>query len=235
MTKRLVAILALAGTLSLGLSAQKKDKPWTEWSKKDAEKVLNDSAWGQTQTETDTSQMTYSPTAAGRASDTGERNQATYVKYRIRFFSSRPIRQALMRSIMLDMKDSLDAQAAERMKNFAEAQSSESIILTVSYESKDGRASGAAGQAFHSATAATLKNTTYLERKDGKRVFLKEYVAPGKDGFGARFIFPRMAGEGPFITPESGEVRFASEVSKDLKLNMKFKVAEMLYDGKLEY
>ena len=235
MTKRLVAILALACTLSPGLSAQKKEKPWTEWSKKDAEKVLNDSAWGQTQTETDTSQMTYSPTAAGRASDTGERNQATYIKYRIRFFSSRPIRQALMRSIMLDMKDSLDAQATERMKSFAETQASESIIVTVSYESKDGRVSGAAGQTFHSATAGTLKNAVYLERKDGKRVYVKEYYVPGKDGFGARFIFPRVVGEGPFITPETNEVRFVAQMSKELKLDMKFKVAEMIHDGKLEY
>ena len=235
MTKRLAAILALAGALSLGLSAQKKEKPWTEWSKKDAEKVLNDSPWAQTQTETDTSQMTYSPTAAGRATDAGERNQATYIKYRIRFYSARPIRQALMRSILIDMKDSLDQQTAERMKNFAEAQSNDSIIITVSPESKDGRVSGPAMQALHSATTGSLKNATYLERKDGKRAFLAEYTVPGKDGFGARFIFPRVLGEAPFITAETGEVRFVTELSDKIKLNMKFKVAEMVQDGRLEY
>lgn len=235
MTKRLAAILALAGTLALGLSAQKKEKLWTEWSKKDAEKILNDSSWGQTQTFTDTSQMTYSPTTAGRTSDQGDRNQATSIKYYIRFFSARPIRQAMVRQMLLDMKTAPDQQTAERLNNFAEMESKESIIVTVIHASKDGRFSGAATQAFHSATTGSLKNVAYLERKDGKRVFVHEYVVPGKDGFGARFIFPREVDGQPVLTPETGDVRFVAEVSKSVKLDMKFKVSDMIYGGKLEY
>ena len=41
---------------------------WTALSKKDAEKVLNNSAWGQTQTDTDTSEMFFSPTRPGSSS-----------------------------------------------------------------------------------------------------------------------------------------------------------------------
>ena len=33
------------------VAVAQKDKPWTEWTKKDVEKTLNDSAWGQTQSE----------------------------------------------------------------------------------------------------------------------------------------------------------------------------------------
>ena len=36
-------------------AAQKQSKPWTEWSKSEVEHIPNDSAWGQTQLETDTS------------------------------------------------------------------------------------------------------------------------------------------------------------------------------------
>ncbi|MDT7605258.1 MAG: hypothetical protein QOF61_3255, partial [Acidobacteriota bacterium] len=51
MIKKVATALAVACLLALSLSAQdKKEKPWTEWSKKDAEKILNDSPWGQTQT-----------------------------------------------------------------------------------------------------------------------------------------------------------------------------------------
>jgi hypothetical protein len=32
-----------------------------------------------------------------------------------------------------------------------------------------------------------------------------------------------------------GYLRFYAEMSKNLKLNMRFKVADMIYDGKLEY
>jgi hypothetical protein len=51
-------------------AAAQKTKPWTEWSAKDADKVLNDSGWGQTQTEGETSEPSQtsaiSQTTAGR-------------------------------------------------------------------------------------------------------------------------------------------------------------------------
>jgi hypothetical protein len=239
MPKRLAPALALACLLCLTLVAQnKKQKNWTEWSKDEAEKMLNDSPWGQTQTFTDTTEMTYSPTTAGRSSsrDTeGAKNQATNIKYRIRFFSARPIREALVRSIMLSMKGGADAQTAERLKSFAEMQSNESIIITVSYEASDGRMAGAAMQTFASAVTDVLKQATYLERKDGKRLYLSEYVPPGKDGFGARFIFPRIEGERPFLTEDAGEVRFYSQLNKTTELNMRFKLARMIYNDALEY
>jgi hypothetical protein len=90
-------------------------------------------------------------------------------------------------------------------------------------------------QVIESAATGTLKNTTYLERNDGKRVFLEQYVPPGKDGFGARFIFPRMVDERPFLSTEFNDVRFVSEFGTSIKLNMRFKVSDMMLDGKLEY
>jgi hypothetical protein len=59
--KRKVAFI-LVTLMAVAAVAQKKDTPWTEWSKKDAEKVLADSPWAKAQTDTDTSQMFYSPT-----------------------------------------------------------------------------------------------------------------------------------------------------------------------------
>jgi hypothetical protein len=242
MKTKMVAALAAACLLCLSLNAQdKKEKPWTEWSKKDAEKILNESPWGQTQETTDTSEMFFSPTGtpttrqsatSGQRSVDGAINQATGVKFRIRFFSARPIRQALVRSMMLNMKGAPDAATTERLKNFAELQSNEKIIIAVTFESTDQRYSNSVMQEFNSATTATLKNGTYLERNDGKRVFLEEYAAPGRDGFGARFIFPRMMDGKPFLTPDMSEVRFASNLAA---LNMRFKVAKMRYNDALEY
>jgi hypothetical protein len=242
MKTKLVAALAAACLLCLSVNAQdKKDKSWTEWSKKDAEKMLNESPWGQTQENTDTSEMFFSPTGtptsrqaptSGQRQVDGATNQATGVKFRIRFFSARPIRQALVRSMMLNMKGAPDAATSERLKNFAEMQSNEKIIIAVTFESPDQRYSNEVMQLFNSATTGTLKNGTYLERNDGKRVFLEEYATPGRDGFGARFIFPRMVDGKPFLAPDTNEVRFVSGLTS---LNMRFKVAKMMYDGALEY
>src|SRR5215475_3474206 len=246
--KKLAIIFTFVFALVIGVGAQKKTKPWTEWSEKDVLKMLNDSAWGQTQTDTNTSEMFYSPTSQNRnpignrpldnpgGSDTNDRssqgalNQATSVNYRIRLLTSKPIRQALARRAQIQ-----NPQLAEQLKAFAEQQTDKYIVVAVDYDSKDGRFSGPAMQIFNSANTGTLKNSTYLEIKDGKRLFLDQYIAPINDGMGAKFVFPRTLNNELFVNEQSGFLRFYSEMAKSLKLNMRFKITDMMYDGKLEY
>jgi hypothetical protein len=248
MNKRIPVVLTLLLLVAIAVSTaigQKESKSWKEWSKKDAEKILTDSPWAHLQVDTDTSEMFFQPTtdqrtSGGRAPNAGSRleqgatNQATSLTYGIRFFSARPVRQAFMRMIQLREKG-LEPDVVARMNNFAEVPSNDSIIITVTIEGTDKRSLGKAMQIIDSAATGTLKNTTYLERNDGKRLFLEEYVPPGKDGFGARFIFPRMVDERPFLTSEFHDVRFVSEFGTAIKLNMHFKLADMMVDGKLEY
>jgi hypothetical protein len=240
--KKIVALLLFVFALAVVAGAQKKMKPWTEWNEKDAQKILNDSAWGQTQTETSTSELFYSPANRGAGADTGQAsggaigegqgalNQATSINYRIRFLSAKPIRQAFARLI-----GSKQPELKEQLNQFVERDFSEWIVVSVVFESGDQRFTGPAMQAFNSAITSTLKNNTYLELKGGKRLFLEDYKAPASDGLGAKFIFKRAVDGEPFIKPDSGEVRFYSEVAKNIKLNMRFKVSDMMYDGKLEY
>src|ERR1044072_4019996 len=76
-------------------AAQLDKKPYTEWSEKEALKMLNDSAWGQTQTATDLSNVT----GNSRSSSPQTRiSDVSQVDFRIRFFSAKPIRQAISRS-----------------------------------------------------------------------------------------------------------------------------------------
>jgi hypothetical protein len=247
MNKRIFVWIACAVFLSSSLvlavpTNQKAEKPWTAWSQKDAEKVLSSSPWAQTQVDTDTSEMFFSPTSDptrvrttandGSRLESGARNQAVNVKFIVRFFSARPVRRALVR--MMEIKQKPDAAMTERLHAFADVKSSESIILTLSVETADQRYSGIAMQALNSATTATLKNETYLEC-DGKRLFLHEYVPPGKDGFGARFIFLRIVDEQPFIKEKSGDVRFLTKYPGGLKVDRRFKISDMTLDGELEY
>jgi hypothetical protein len=271
---RLTAAFLVAIFIAVAGVAQKQVKPWNEWTKKDAEKILSDSPWSQTQTETDTTEMVYTPTTLGdtRSRETqGATNQAVTVKFYIRLFSSRPIRQAYVRLLDLS-KAEAEQSAIERRHAWANLEASDSIIVTVACDSSDKRYLGRVMQTFNSAITSVLKNTVYLERKDGKRVFLGEYVPPGKDVFGARFIFPRMLDDKPFITGQEGSLRFHADYenkntpdtvdnssgqtsrggatrpssgssgssiqagsSFKLKLDMKFKLAEMNYNGVLEY
>ena len=232
--------------------AASQEKPWTEWTKAEADKILNHSPWGQTQTETDTSEMVYTPTTQGggvasaRVTTTdrqavnnnrisqGATNQPISVNYHVRLLSAKPVRQAVMRVVELTQKTP-DPKLLRDLRAFVERDFSDYIVVSVAFDSTDGRFSGPAFQAFSAATLGTLKNNTYLERRDGKRLYLMEYHTPINDGLGAKFIFPRMMDETLFVKPDSGSVRFFSEVTRQLKLNVTFKLSEMMYDGQLEY
>lgn len=102
-------------------------------------------------------------------------------------------------------------------------------------ESNEPRFGNPAQQELNSATASSLKNSTYLERKDGKRLFLEDYRAQTNDGLGAKFVFPRWLDGKPFLNETSGDVRFVADVGPNVKLNMRFKVKDMIYNGALEY
>lgn len=248
MNKRLPVVLTLMLLAVLAAetaTGQKQSQSWKEWTKKDAEKILNDSPWSHFQVDTDLSEMFFQPTTDARTSggrapnansrlEQGATNQETSIKYGIRFFSARPVRQAFIRMMQLGQKN-LDPEMAARMNNFAEVLSEDAIIIAVTTEGTDKRSLGKAMQIIESAATGTLKNSTYLERNDGKRLFLEQYVPPGKDGFGARFIFPRMVNERPFLSTEINDVRFVAEFGTSIKLNMRFKVSDMMLDGKLEY
>jgi hypothetical protein len=194
---RILFLLILPATLATSITitsqGQKKSKPWQQWSRKDAEGILNDSAWGKTQTETDISEMMFRPQAAPdartgssnadplRDERGGSSNQATSIRYRIRFLSAKPIRQAFARVIALD-QPSEDPRVKAYMNDFVDRQFDRWIAVTVGFESRDQRYSSVALQAFASATTDSLKNKTYLERKDGKRVFLHFSIESSMNG-----------------------------------------------------
>lgn len=244
-TKSSFGILLLAAVIALTTHGQKKLKPWQEWSRKEAETILNNSSWGKTQTETDTSEMMFRPQAApdprsgasnadpARDERGGATNQATSVRYRICFLSAKPIRQAFARLIALDQPTE-DPRIRAYMNDFVERNFDRWIAVSVGFESRDQRFLAPTLQSFASATTGSLKNQTYLERNDGKRLYLHLYQLPSADGLGAKFIFERIVDERAFLNRDSSEVRFVSEVGR-VRLNMRFKVSEMMYDGKLEY
>lgn len=234
--------------LALGVSAQKTNRPPAEWTEKDVTKMLNDSPWGQTQVETDTSQMVFTETknpdrSMGRtitntSGDTtlvqGANNQATSVNYHVVFLSAKPIREAIKRRVEMGQKTP-NPQLSTQLQGFVDRDFADYIVVAVTFDTKDPRFANAPQQAFAAALTESLKITTYLDRSDGKRLFLRQYVPPSSDGLGAKFVFDRLVDEKPFLSGDVSQVRFYSELSKSVKLDRRFKVGDMSYNGKLEY
>ena len=215
---------------------QEDEMAWRKWSKKDAEKMLSDSPWAQNQKEVNLADMMADPNVpAERVTSrrpSSSAPQPVNVKYEVRFFSARPVRRALVR--LLELQNKPPADVVEKMLAFANTKASDSIIVTLTYQAEDPNSDRTIATAVNTAVVATLKTDTYLER-DGKRLFLKEYYPPGRDGFGARFIFQRMVDDKPFIADNTGEVRFVAQFANGPKINRTFKVSAMMYNGELEY
>lgn len=238
--RKIVWVCFVALLIGSIVSAQKETKPWTEWTLKDVQRVMNDSAWGQTQVETE--QASGSTAAITTTTDKEKLNQDAskptagsvtgYIKYFIRFLSARPIREAVVRKLQLE-KPAMEM--TEQLKAFAETGSNDYIVVSVVAEASDKKMAGSPMQAFNSAKLESLKEATYLERKDGQRLLLLDFRPPTNDGLGAKFVFPRALNNQPFISNEAGQVRFNCQLSKTIKLTARFKVSDMMYDGKLEY
>lgn len=253
--------LAVLGTAALLLfitvaaSAQKENYSWMELPRKDAERLLANSPWSQTQVDTDASEMFYSPTRPGTSAvgqsttkgnigsqqsinnsraDRGALNEEVHTSYRISFLSARPIRQAFAKMILSAEREP-NERLATQLQDFVDRDFSSYVVIAVSVKSTDGRLLGPIMQAINSGTTGTLKNTTYLERQDGQRVFLTQYIAPISDNLGAKFIFPRLVNGQPFLKSDSGSVRFFAQFNDSFKINMTYKVRDMVYDQKLEY
>ena len=146
---------------------QKQMKPWKEWSKNDAQKVLTDSPWAHQQVDQDFVEPT-PLTRPPDASIDSRLKQNEGMTYGIRFFSARPVRRAFVRMIQLQRKD-LPPDTMTRLNTFAEVASDDSIIIAVTIENPDANMLGKAMQIVRNATTTEIKNTTYLERSDGKR------------------------------------------------------------------
>jgi hypothetical protein len=191
-------------------AAQDASKPWGDWSKKDVEKILNESAWGQTFSQegpeaVETRAISNPSQGLQRSGESGE---------------ARP---------------NASPELKTQLQGFIDRDFGDYLVVAFSIESADERMTKGAMMGLSRLTVEGLKDKVYLERKDGKRATLTDYRAPGEDGMGAKFIFSRTLDGKPFIAEDADTVKFFFQLSDKQKISMRYKVAGMVYGGKLEY
>lgn len=244
MTKSAILTLGTIIIFSISILAQTNSRPWTEWSKKDADKILNDSAWGQTQTvgsnqPTSTSAITKTEGAGredvGRSGESGETMAGPKpINYRVRFLTAKPVREAFARIVTIS-QPSAGKDLTDQLQSFIDRDFGNYLVVVMSVDSDDQRAAAMSMGALGKITKDILKDKVYLERKDGKRLELLDYKPPINDGMGAKFIFERSLDGQPFLDNNSDSVKFSLELSGKMKVNVKFRISAMMYSGKLEY
>lgn len=219
--------------------AQDAGKPWSDWAKKDAEKILNDSGWGQTYIEqgpeaVDTRAISNPSAALQRSGESGESRPSRTLKYRARFLTAKPVREAFARIVTLQ-QPSPSAELISQLQGFIDRDFGDFLVVAFSIEAADERMTKGAMAGLGRLTLEALKDRVYLERKDGKRASLTDYRPPSEDGMGAKFIFSKTLDGQPFLTQDADTVKFFFQLSDKQKISMRYKVSGMVYAGKLEY
>jgi len=268
--RRIVCITLLICGL-VAIVAGQKEKQWTDWTEKDVKKILDNSGWGQVQSESSGGGPAVSMNAdvnsmgsrgggggasmnsqpdrpsgsernggAGNTSVQASNGGPSSIDYHIRLLSALPIRQAIIRDIVLKR----NTPATDAQKAFIDNKIFDQYTVVSVY------ADGRGAQVLKGLKADDIKATTYLERKDGKRLMLQEYQPPNpNDTLGAKFFFARTGDDGqPFVTNDGGVLKFYSEIApperpdqksskkpNSLKLTAKFKTSDMMFGNKIEY
>lgn len=219
---------------------QDTSKPWSDWSKKDAEKVLNDSAWGQSYTQeipvptsTSATTRTSGGLAGGVQTESGENKAPTPMKFRARLLTAKPIREAFARMVVLQQPKATDDLKAQ-LQGFIDRDFGDYLVVSFSVEGGNAQMAKGAEMMLSRLTVEALKEKVYLERKDGKRAAFIDYKAPVGDGMGAKLVFSRTLDGQPFITGDD-VIKFNFDMSERQKIAVKFKTSNMTYGGKLEF
>jgi hypothetical protein len=228
--KRIVIISALvAGVTVLAFAAEFwTRKPYQQWSREEAVRVLTDSPWAKTVTLRNGTVSTRTTSGAQGVEDS--RAEAT-IWYTVSIRSALPVRQANARLAAINQKyDKMDAAAK---KDFDEKWSKyldnkfDMLVFAVNYDSNDPSLQRPISTAFQAQTVESMKPTTFLTLKDGTRLEPVGFAAgpremqiafarPATLPQDASFIFEFMH---PTVTNQAAQ-RIAAKFSlKDMAFN----------------
>ncbi len=229
MRKRLFATFVLIFLMAAGAGRGGKfweEKPFTEWSEKEVRKLLFDSPWVKKwrYNVPEMAIITRDRFPRSTTSDVTEiipkerhiREQTYYISW----VSALPWKQAIVRYNQLQ-GNPLDVIQIERFLSAPE--SCIQINITISDP-----------ELLSLNLRDKMMEMTYLQTKTGKRIPLLDYHPPTRENERvALFIFPREEDGKSLITLEDKEVTFTTRLD-NLTLRCKFKLKDMVINGKLE-
>ncbi len=210
-------------------SAQNNDwlnKPYKEWTKKEAQQVLNDSPWGKTESQ------------SGPIVNFGTGDTPTPEKvYTARLRSSRPIRLALLRLRQIEekydqMNDKKKAEFDEKNKALIECPAcADNYAISL-------MPPGPADARFVSQDK--MKLYVRLLDDQGRSRELVHFNPTKVTGQEIVFFFPRLDEKGePLLTPSSKKLIFTIDTSVlglDATIRrFEFDVSKMILDGKVDF
>jgi hypothetical protein len=199
-------------------------KPFVEWTRADAEKLLDSSAWAINQElRVRYAQQMQSVAGASGGNSEAERdrgrtelggaNAPVDFTFKLRLRSALPIREALVRLKQIDakydrMSESERANFDERLKGLLECPACEqNYVLSLSSKSRNSPGADAVFSLFKGGRLNELQRYVFLANDRGEKRNLIHFVPPKVPGDEATFFFPRFDDKGvALFGPENKEI-----------------------------
>ncbi len=248
----LFIVIVLNSAVNTRASAQNEAarKSFHQWTKNEANKVLNDSPWAVTQEAridfgTEVRKIAGAPTneAGHLAAEMNGANVPVDYRVTLRLRSALPIRQALVRLKQLEARydtmgekerASFDAKTKGLLDCPACAQN---YVLTISCKSANYPGADALYDGLKGATLPALKPYVHLLNDRGQDRELIHFVAPKAPGEEAVFYFPRVDDEDrPLITARDKKLLFRlSDNNAKAITNFEIDVSKLILNGQIEF
>jgi len=254
----LIAIAVSASTSILYSQEVRPLKHFQEWSKKEAEGVLEESPWAPKQevriryasTARRIAGGTVPSTSAGAITETtstsgemgGAEAPVDFV-FTLRLRSAVIVRRALVRLKQLETnydqmskveRDAFDA----KLKGLLECPACEqNYVVTLSSKSKQRPGADAIFTAFKGGRLADLQRYVFIANGRGERRDLVHFVPPKAPGDEAIFYFPRFNEKGEaLLTPADTEL-ITNFTNNDINMNINFTidVSKLLVNGQIDF
>jgi hypothetical protein len=247
-------LMAMAGltVIAWGQEAWTK-KPFMEWSRSEAEKIMNDSPWASQQEvrlrfdkEAQKAAGSYSGVSAASAAQSQtevSRDLPVDFVFTLRLRSAVPLRQALvrLRQLQTDIEKMSPKELAAfdaQTKGLLECPAcAANYVVTLSSKSKNSPGADAVFAAFKGGRLADLQRYVYIANERGDRRALVYFVPPKVPGDEATFFFPRLDEKGsPLLGPENKEllVNLTDNQANSIT-NFKLDVSKLIVNGKVEF
>lgn len=241
--RRLILSMLIAALLVPQMLAQQfwEKKPWPDWSKGEAQRLLENSPWARVHTVTavhiDLIQGGYTDSTVTAEAKDRQFENAVRIKYTVQFRSARPIREALVRQAQLAMK--LNTKSAEQKKQFetsAEqflATPKDKIAVYVAFESNVQGYNLELLRYWQSQNTGALASSTFLNLPGGKKLPVTEFMMSKGQAF--QLSFDRPSGVLP-----AGDItlQFTSPALPNIhaeNIIISYPIGKMLIDGNLEF
>ncbi len=252
--RTLIGLIASIGTVIASVWAQDKlpKKPFTQWSRSEAEAILNNRPWAirnevriKFDKETQVAAGSYSgvSSAAAAQSQTEVTSQVPVdFIFTLRLRSALPVRQALVRLRQLQsdvkMSDQERASYDARTKGLLECPAcANNYVITLGSKSMNSPGADAVYTLFKGGRLADLQRYVYIANERGERRQLVHFVPPKASGDEATFYFPRLDDHGaPLLSPENKWLLInLTDNQINPITNFKVDVSSLMLNGKVEF